>query len=249
MEDLASLTARIDVLSRCSMLPAREKNRYPMSGIFPLTLLLAFGLLSACSLPPGKISLPSVPPTAPRPVQTGIPSWYGPGFHGRPTASGVIYDQHELTAAHQTLPLGTRVMVTNLQNGRSTEVTINDRGPFVKDRIIDLSYAAAQALGMVGPGTIPVRVEVISPEVRSIRSRLDYTLQAGSFADLENARKLVGRLTRSYSDAKQISIVPFESRESVYYRVQLGTFSSRSRAEEEARLLAGRGFAVIVMEK
>jgi rare lipoprotein A len=140
-------------------------------------------------------------------------------------------------------------MVTNLQSGMSTEVTINDRGPFVKDRIIDLSYAAAQALGMVEPGTIPVRIEVISPEVRVIRSKLDYTLQAGSFADLENAQKLVGQLTRNYSDAKQISIVPFQSRESIYYRVQLGTFSNRSRAEEEARLLARRGFPVIIMEK
>ncbi|MGH7843910.1 MAG: septal ring lytic transglycosylase RlpA family protein [Candidatus Binatia bacterium] len=231
------------------MVQSRPRNPHRASSIFVLAPLLAFGLLSACALSPGKISLPTAPPTATTPVQTGIASWYGPGFHGRATASGAIYNQHELTAAHQTLPLGTRVIVTNLENGRSTEVVINDRGPFLKGRIIDLSYAAAQALGMIAPGTIPVRIEVIGPKVRSIRPSLDYTLQAGSFADVENAHKLVGQLTGNYSDLKQISIVPFQSRESIYYRVQLGTFSTRSQAEEEARLLARRGFPVIVMEK
>lgn len=249
MEDLASPITLIRVLLLCSMIQPRPRNPHRASSIFVLAPLLIFGLLSACALPPSKISLPTAPPTAPRPVQTGIASWYGPGFHGRTTASGVIYDQHELTAAHQTLPLGTRVIVTNLENGRSTEVVINDRGPFLKGRIIDLSYAAAQALGMVAPGTIPVRVEVISPDVRSISSSLDYTLQAGSFADLENAQKLVGQLSRNYAEVKQISIVPFQSREAIYYRVQLGTFSTRSQAEEEARLLARRGFSVLVMEK
>ncbi|MBI2991140.1 MAG: septal ring lytic transglycosylase RlpA family protein, partial [Deltaproteobacteria bacterium] len=161
----------------------------------------------ACSLPPAKVKVPAPAsteggatqtgiaswygpgfhgrPTA-APVsteggatQTGIASWYGPGFHGRPTASGVIYNQNELTAAHQTLPLGTRVMVTNLDNGRSAEVTINDRGPFAKGRIVDLSYAAARTLGMIGPGTIPVRIEVIDSgpyRIQSIRPSLDYTL-------------------------------------------------------------------------
>ncbi|HWP56914.1 MAG TPA: septal ring lytic transglycosylase RlpA family protein [Candidatus Acidoferrales bacterium] len=182
-------------------------------------------------------------------MQTGIASWYGPGFHGRQTASGAIYDQHELTAAHPTLPLGTRVMVTNLENGRSVEVVINDRGPFLKGRIIDLSYAAARALGMIGPGTIPVRLEVLSPGVKQIRSSLDYTLQAGSFSDLENARRLAGQLTTTQPEPREVSIVPFKTRDTIYYRVQLGTFSSRTQAEEEARTLARRGFSVIVMEK
>jgi rare lipoprotein A len=161
----------------------------------------------------------------------------------------VIYDQQELTAAHQTLPLGTRVMVTNLENQKSVEVAINDRGPFLKGRIIDLSYAAAQALGMVGPGTIPVRIEVISPGIQEIRSTLDYTLQAGSFAALENAQKLARQIASAYADPRQISVVPFHNRESTYYRVQLGSFSDRGEAEQQARLLAQRGFSVIVMEK
>jgi len=103
-------------------------------------------------------------------VQTGVASWYGPGFHGRRTANGEIYDQYELTAAHQTLPLGTRVMVTNLSNGRAVEVRINDRGPFVDGRVIDLSYAAARTVGMIGPGTAPVRVEVLESPVAVARA-------------------------------------------------------------------------------
>src|SRR5215510_15533855 len=117
--------------------------------------------LAACSLPPSRVKLPPSPASEGRISQTGIASWYGPGFHGKATASGAIYDQNDLTAAHQTLPLGTRVMVTNLENGRSAELVINDRGPFAKGRIIDLSYAAGESLGMIGPGTIPVRLEVI----------------------------------------------------------------------------------------
>ncbi len=94
-------------------------------------------------------------------AERGIASWYGGYFHGRPTASGVIYDQFKMTAAHRLLPLGSIVRVTNAENGRQVEVVINDRGPFIKGRILDLSYAAAQHLGAVEPGTLPVLVEVI----------------------------------------------------------------------------------------
>jgi rare lipoprotein A len=94
--------------------------------------------------------------------QTGEASWYGEPHHGRTTASGETYDMSQLTAAHRTLPLGTRVLVTNLKNGRAVEVRINDRGPSVEGRIIDLSYAAARELGAVSGGTIPVRLRVIS---------------------------------------------------------------------------------------
>lgn len=95
-------------------------------------------------------------------VQHGVASWYGPGFHGRKTASGARFNQYEMTAAHRRLPLGTRVEVTNVRNGRSVEVLINDRGPFVGGRIIDLSKAAADRLGMRNAGTARVRVEVIN---------------------------------------------------------------------------------------
>jgi rare lipoprotein A (peptidoglycan hydrolase) len=95
-------------------------------------------------------------------VLNGTASWYGPGFHGKKTASGKIYDQYELTAAHKSLPLGTKARVTNLENGSTVEVEINDRGPFIEGRIIDLSRAAAGVLGFVESGLAPVQVEFIA---------------------------------------------------------------------------------------
>jgi rare lipoprotein A (peptidoglycan hydrolase) len=100
-------------------------------------------------------------------TQDGIASWYGPGFHGKKTASGEVYNMHELSAAHNILPLKTRVKVTNLQNGKELVVRVNDRGPFVNDRMIDLSLAAAQGLGIVRPGTAPVRLTVLGPGDRA----------------------------------------------------------------------------------
>jgi rare lipoprotein A len=111
--------------------------------------------MAACSLRSPK------PPPVVGGRQEGVASWYGPGFHGRRTANGEVYDQYELTAAHPSLPLGSRAVVTSLTNGRSVEVRINDRGPFVGGRIVDLSYAAARVIGMIGPGVVPVRLEVI----------------------------------------------------------------------------------------
>jgi rare lipoprotein A len=200
----------------------------------------------SCSVPSSKVRVP-LPPES-RLTQTGIASWYGPGFHGSATASGDIYNQGDLTAAHQTLPLGTRVSVTNLENGSSTQVTINDRGPFAQGRIIDLSYAAAQSIDMVGPGTALVRVDIIdSPtRIQTIRPSLDYTLQVGSFSQLENAQQLRDRLAKSFSD---VTITPLQFKDSNYYRVHLGTFSDRAAAEEQARQLTQSGYSVIIMEK
>jgi peptidoglycan lytic transglycosylase len=220
-----------------------EPLRQPRRQVFwPLLALL----IAACSVPPSRVKLPS--PLDTSLTQTGIASWYGPGFHGKPTASGTIYDQNDLTAAHQTLPLGTRVMVTNLNNGRATEVTITDRGPFAKGRIIDLSYAAGRSLGMIGPGTIPVRLEVIDTpyRIQAIRSSLDYTLQIGSFSQIENAQQLRDRLAKSYND---VNIVPLPAKDATYFRVQLGTFTNRADAEEQARQLLQAGFPVVIMEK
>jgi len=213
-------------------------------GSAPVFLLLA--LLVGCSVPPAKVRVPE-PPVG-RLSQTGIASWYGPGFHGKPTASGEVYNQSEFTAAHQTLPLGTRVMVTNLENGTATEVTINDRGPFAKGRIIDLSHSAAQLINMVGPGTALVRVDVLdSPsKIHTIRSALDYTLQLGSFTQRENAQQLRDRAARAFAD---VTIAPIQSRNNTYYRVHLGTFSSRADAEAQARHVSQAGYSVIIMEK
>ena len=208
--------------------------------------LFIFWALFGCSVPLSKVRV--TPPPEARVSQVGIASWYGPGFHGKATTSGAIYNQYEFTAAHQTLPLGTRVMVTNMENGSATEVTINDRGPFAKNRIIDLSYSAAHALGMIGPGTALVRVDVIdSPTaIQAIRPSLDYTLQLGSFSQLENARQLRDRAAASFND---VSITPLNSTDLTYYRVQLGTFSSRADAEARAREVVQAGYSVIILEK
>lgn len=221
--------------------PSRAAARIFNHGSLAVVLALA----SACSLPPSRVRLP---PSDGRLSQSGIASWYGPGFHGKATASGEVYNQNDLTAAHQTLPLGSKVMVTNLENRRSVEVLVNDRGPFAKGRIIDLSYAAAQTIDMVGPGTALVRVDVLdSPvELGAIRPSLDYTLQLGSFAQLENAQQLRDRIVKSFDGA---TIAPLRSKDTTYYRVHLGHFTDRGAAENMARQLSQAGYLAIVMEK
>ena len=128
----------------------------PRPWIIAVALLAA---LAGCATPRGRVS---VPPPATGSVQTGEASWYGTAHHGQRTASGEVYDMYRMTAAHPTLPLGAHVLVTNLKNGRSVEVRVNDRGPTVAGRIIDLSYGAARALDAIGDGVIPVRLRVLS---------------------------------------------------------------------------------------
>jgi rare lipoprotein A len=229
-------------LARSSNLRS-SRCRFPWIHSWQFIFLFCFVL--GCSVPPAKVRVPSPEIGL---SQIGIASWYGPGFHGKTTASGIIYDQNEFTAAHQTLPLGTRVLVTNLENASTTEVTINDRGPFAKERIIDLSHAAAQAIGIIGPGTALVRLDVVEnpARIRSIRSSLDYTLQLGSFAQLENARQLRDRLAESFGE---VTISPVNGKETTYYRVHLGNFSSRADAEQRARQISQAGYSVIIMEK
>lgn len=128
-------------------------------------------------------------------VEQGVASWYGPDFHGKRTATGETYDMHAMTGAHPTLPLPTWVRVTNLQNGRSVDVRLNDRGPFAKNRIIDLSRAAAERLDMIGTGTALVEVQSLSaaaPPAPAAQSQ--FYAQAGAFADEGNARRLAERL-------------------------------------------------------
>jgi rare lipoprotein A len=136
----------------------------------PIVWLILIFILSGCATgrtapAPTVSSKPRAAPSTPRPgafEQTGEASWYGRQHHGKRTASGETYDMHKLIAAHRTLPIGTRVLVTNLENGRTVEVRINDRGPFAPRRVLDLSYAAAQRLGAVGDGIIPVGLRVLS---------------------------------------------------------------------------------------
>lgn len=209
-------------------------------------LLLLLLLLTSCS--------GSTPDTGPNQLsQIGIASWYGPGFHGKLTADGTVYDQNTLTAAHKTLPLGSRVLVKNLMNGKSVNVLINDRGPFVAGRVIDLSYRAARELDMIAPGTAPVRIDVLDPggeELASIRDRLDYTIQIGSFATENNALRLKEQLEERYDRELDLSIQSRATSAGTFYRVHLGTFSTRTQAEDYARRFTAReGLTAMVMEK
>src|SRR3954470_14006445 len=164
------------------------------------TLALTLGGCSDLWRPsaPFHSTVPSLVPGTPGAIQTGIASWYGPGFHGKRTANGEIYNQYELTAAHPTLPLGTRVMVTNPRTRQSIEVRINDRGPFVGGRVIDLSYAAARSIGLYEPGTAPVRIEVLSA-VAPVTA-VSYAVQLGSYADAERAAALKAQVISCYPD-------------------------------------------------
>ena len=129
-------------------------------------------------------------------VEVGIASWYGPGFQGRPTASGTIYNMYDLTAASKVLPLNSYAYVTDLGNHRSVEVLVNDRGPYVGDRIMDLSYAAAKAIDMVGPGTALVRIQYLGPRpVEEAAAAVNYPTYAAGYAGKNKARKFVAPLS------------------------------------------------------
>jgi rare lipoprotein A len=178
-------------------------------------------------------------------VETGTASWYGPGFVGNRTSSGEVYDLSQMTAAHPTLPLGTRVMVTNLENGRSVEVRLNDRGPFAKGRIIDLSRAAAHEIGLIAPGTARVRVESIDDGAGS-PGVVAYAVQAGAFQDGGKATALRTDLARRYGD---VYLTQLETSDTRYYRVRVGPFERRDDAVVRARALAGSGLHAIVVEE
>jgi rare lipoprotein A (peptidoglycan hydrolase) len=149
-------------------------------------VILAAGCASSGKATSGK-AVPT-PPAAGVSVEEGLASWYGEPYHGRATASGTRYDMYGMTAAHRTLPFGTRVHVRNLDNGREADVTINDRGPFVAGRVLDLSRGAAEALGAIGPGVVPVRLEV-----RQLGDGMPdepcWEVQVGAFAREENATR------------------------------------------------------------
>ena len=176
-------------------------------------------------------------------VQYGIASWYGADFHGKPTSSGEVYDMYQFTCAHNTLPLGTIVMVTNLENERSLELKVNDRGPFVKERIIDVSYAAAQMLGMWEKGTASVKVEVIGLAPELVQR---FTLQVGSFVDENNAQKLAEQLRKGFEN---VYVTTVETQTQKYHRVRVGQFDTRESALITAEKLSQMGFNVMVTSR
>ena len=187
----------------------------------PLLVLLALaGAACAATTPP-----PATPATSVERgwTQVGRASWYGDEFHGRKTASGERFDMNAMTAAHRTLPLGTWIEVTNLENGRRAELRVTDRGPFVKGRILDVSRAAARTLGFLVDGTARVRIEVTEPP-SACRE-----VQVGSFRDRDNADRLASRLRDAGEPART------EAGPDGFTRVVAGPFQS-----DEAERVADR---------
>jgi rare lipoprotein A len=174
-------------------------------------------------------------------TQVGIASWYGIEEHHRYAASGERFSKHAYTAAHKSLPMGTVVRVTNLENGRDVVVKINDRGPFVQGRIIDLSHAPAQSIGMIAKGTVEVKVEVLSTPSSRGGSYFEaqYTVQVGSFRERPVAIEVKRKLDIEYEDVRVESI---KVRGDNYFRVRVGRYTSEGEAKKAASKLRRRGY-------
>lgn len=199
------------------------------------------------------------PKAQPNYDEVGIASWYGKQFHGKKTANGEIYNMNALTAAHKTLPLPTNVKVTNLNNGRSIIVRVNDRGPFVGDRVIDLSRRAAQILGFTNQGTTKVRIQALNKNGKVKKNSKKYvkrsrvhdertqkksskhklSIQVGSFRAKDNAKSRVRELKKAGIKAKITEAFVNGVR---YYRVVIATLSDRRRAEGALEQIQAKGF-------
>lgn len=175
--------------------------------------------------------------------ERGVASWYGKKFHGRRTSNGEQYDMYAMSAAHKTLPLPSYARVRNLRNGKTVVVRVNDRGPFLHNRLIDLSYAAAARLGLVGTGTGLVEVEGIDPSAPVLTAVADTTggdpqpalyVQAGAFTDPDNAERLRARLVQARFDP--VHIVREARAGQILHRVRIGPLGS---IEESDRVIAG----------
>jgi rare lipoprotein A len=238
--------------------------------------LLVASFLSSCTGVHGPISTPSAggprpdtsgakPPPSSR-VQVGIASWYGRGFHGRLTASGEVYDMYQVTAAHRTVDLGTYALVTNLENGQAVRVRINDRGPFKRNRILDLSYEAARHIDLVRTGSARVKVEFqddslpsVTPAVMPISVAYQegrslpvsqmlvvqpLVVQAGAYRDQDNAVQVHKTLTAVHPRV-WIAMAPELSQ--TLYRVRLGPFQNRAEAERVVHEVQARGYAAVII--
>ena len=220
-----------------------------------ISILCAVPVIVSCA---GKAPLPAAPAVPERPApasaaapalapeqvyrETGTASWYGRELQGRRMADGGIFDMDGLSAAHRILPLGTVIRVTNLDNYKTTNVRVSDRGPFVRSRIIELSYGAAKELEFVPQGTARVRIETLEP----VRGDAVYTVQAAAFVEEENAKLLKERLQRKY---EKVYITSFESNVGNFYRVRVGAYLSEEKAERVAGKLTLDGLEPVVVRK
>jgi rare lipoprotein A len=226
-----------------------------------VTLLAVITLAASCAerevpiqplVTPASVPSSAAPPSAagPEPAvavgqiyrETGVASWYGKEFHGRKTASGEIFDMYGISAAHRILPLGTTIRVTNLDNFKSIKVKVTDRGPFIRNRVLELSYGAARELGFAAQGTARVKIETLEP----FHDTALYTVQAAVFADEENAKMLKERLSKKF---EVIYIVPFMSNLGTFYRVRVGSYGTEEKAELVAGKLTLEGLEPIAVRK
>ena len=194
-------------------------------GLVILFASIVIAMLAACSGAPKPVYFPGYPIGF---VERGVASWYGPGFHGNKTANGERYDMHQLTAAHRTLPLGSIAVVRSMSTGRQVTVRINDRGPFARGRVLDLSLAGANALGMIGAGTDEIELRVVGYQGRATDMGF-LRVQVGSFSDQQNAANLLERVKLLYSGGRIQAVDLPEGRR---YRVQIGQFSREAQAED-----------------
>ncbi len=182
-------------------------------------------------------------------TQKGRASWYGKKFHGRKTANGEIYNMYAMTAAHKTLPLGTWILVKNLENGKSIKVRVNDRGPFVGDRILDLSYKAAIAIDMTANGTANVKIKAIahqSPVKKKVYckpvSGSFFSVQAGSFSSKVNAESFMKKLDKTYKNVHM-------AYENNTYKVRVGRFKNREDGQETKSALKSAGYVAFMVQE
>ncbi len=201
-----------------------------MKKILLFILVLVSFYMQSCSY------VPFISSRTPQPLKSvnvgyteeGLASWYGPNFQGQLTASGEIFDMYKLTAASRTLPLNIYAKVTNLNNNLSTIVKINDRGPFVSGRIIDLSYEAAKQIGMINSGIAPVKITVVSPNYYLLAANERFTIQVGAFTDFKNAFDYRNYLSQKFPD---VYISSFYTGKVTYFRVRIGVFDSQEQAK------------------
>lgn len=202
-------------------------------------------------------SCASVPPSGYKPepgAKYVTASWYGEKFHGRPTSSGERYDMYGLTAAHKTMKFGTKLRVTNPDNDKSAVVTVNDRGPFIIGRDLDLSYGAAREIGFAEKGVGKVRIEYLERDMRYAKrvpfvpsgSSGSLTVQVGSFIEKPNAYRLKQGLEYKYDD---VYVTTVFLKKQKFYRVRIGKFDTYDNAYSIAERLADEGYSTIIMIK
>jgi rare lipoprotein A len=207
---------------------------------FTLLASLAALSLAGCAKKRATVAAPPAPAQI-QSSETGLASWYGHPYHGRVAADGEIYDMEKLTAAHRTLPFGAWVRVTNLGSGKTVDVRITDRGPFVDGRIIDLSHAAAEAIGSIGPGVAQVRLDVLS--IPTALAENWFAVQAGAFLDKDRAERLRATLEKEYG----VAVLVRRPGAPALWRVLAGrehSEQSASALEQRIRIEIGTGFVV-----